>query len=220
MNISRKAYDELAFQRVYHTINQFCTVDLSSHYIDATKDRLYCDAVDSPRRRSTQATMAHVFETLVRLLAPILVFTTEEAWGYYRPGTSIHCELFPESSRVNEELLQRYEKLFALRGQISQALEKAQRDGVIANPLEAMVTVTSMDPEILKSATTPEVLAEVEELFILSHLEIQEGPENIEIQKQTAEKCERCWRHRKDVGCHEEHPTLCGRCLSVVVEKT
>lgn len=216
VNISRAAYDEFAFQRVYHTINQFCTVDLSSHYIDATKDRLYCDAPNSARRRSTQATMARVFETLTRLMAPILVFTCEEAWGYYRPGSSVHLELFPETAPVDEELLERYEKLFALRGHISQALEKAQRDGLLANPLEARVFVTTQDLQILKSVATPEALAEVEELFILSHLEVKEGPEDIRIEKQVAEKCERCWRHREDVGHHEVHPTLCGRCQDVV----
>lgn len=219
VNISRKAYDELAFQRVYHTINQFCTVDLSSHYIDATKDRLYCDAVTSPRRRSTQATMARIFETLVKLLAPILVFTAEEAWNYFRPETSIHCELFPETAPLAESLLQSYEKLFALRGQISQALEQAQRDGVITNPLEALVRVTTMDAAILASVATPQSLAEVEELFILSHLKISKGSENIVIEKEAAEKCERCWRHREDVGINTEHPTLCGRCADVVTEK-
>jgi isoleucyl-tRNA synthetase len=216
INSCRTAYDEFAFQRVYHTINHFCTVDLSSHYIDATKDRLYCDGLNSLRRRSTQATMATIFEMLVRLLAPILVFTCEEAWGHYRPGNSVHLELFPEVTPVDQELLTRYEKLFALRGQIAQAVEKAQRDNLISNPLEASVFVTTKETDILKSIATPESLAEVEELFILSHLAIQEGSEEIRIEKQTAQKCERCWRHREDVGQYAEHPTLCGRCVSVV----
>ncbi|MFZ4115835.1 MAG: class I tRNA ligase family protein, partial [Chthoniobacterales bacterium] len=204
---------------VYHTINHFCTVDLSSHYIDATKDRLYCDAAGSVRRRSTQATMVTVFETLTRLLAPILVFTAEEAWGYYRPESSVHLELFPEVAPLDEELLKRYEKLFALRGHIAQALEQAQRDGLISNLLEAHVFVTTKDADILKSTATPEALAEVEELFILSHLEVLEGPEQIRVEKQNAQKCERCWRHRDDVGQHVDHPTLCGRCASVVTQR-
>ena len=216
VNISRKAYEELAFQRVYHTINQFCTVELSSLYVDITKDRLYCDGENSARRRCTQATMARVFETLVRLLAPILVFTTEEAWSHYRPGNSVHLELFPEAVAVDEKLMAQYEKIFALRGQVSQALEKAQRDGVIANPLEARVTVTTNDQELLQAASSPTALAEIEEIFILSHLEIISGAENILITKNDHAKCERCWRHREDVGKNEEHPTLCGRCLAAV----
>ncbi|MBX9742262.1 MAG: isoleucine--tRNA ligase [Chthoniobacterales bacterium] len=216
VNVCRKAYDELAFQRVYHTITQFCTVDLSSHYIDATKDRLYCDEPSSPRRRATQATMARIFETIVKLLAPILVFTSEEAWSYFRPGSSVHLELFPEAAPVATSLLEHYEKLFALRAQVSQALEQAQRDSVIANPLEAIVRVTTPDHDLVKNVATPEQLAEVEELFILSHLEIVEGPEKIVIEKNAAEKCERCWRHREDVGIHSEHSTLCARCAEVI----
>ena len=76
--------------------------------------------------------------------------------------------------------------------------------------------MTTQDAEVLKSVATPAALAEVEELFILSHLNMAEGSENIRIEKQTAEKCERCWRHREDVGHHEKHPTLCGRCATVV----
>ncbi len=216
VNACRKGYEELAFQKVYHAINQFCTVDLSSHYVDVTKDRLYCDAVNASRRRATQATMARVFETITKLLAPILVFTTEEAWSYYRPNSSIHLELLPEARELDEALLQRYDKLLALRGKIAQALEKAQRDGVIANPLEAFVKVMTKDAEILKAAATPQALAEVEEFFILSHLQIEEGEEKIDVALEAAEKCERCWRHRADVGSHAEHPTLCGRCADVV----
>jgi isoleucyl-tRNA synthetase len=219
VNICRSAYDEFSFQRVFHTINQFCTVDLSSHYIDATKDRLYCDSPNSNRRRSTQATMAHIFETLTRLLAPILVFTAEEAWGYYRPGGSIHLEYFPEVAPVDEELLKRYEKLFLLRGQVAQALEKAQNDHLISNPLEAKVIVTTEDTLILQSTGTSAGLLEAEELFILSHLEVVHGPEMIRIEKTTTQKCERCWRYRNDVGEHQEHPTLCGRCATVMAER-
>jgi isoleucyl-tRNA synthetase len=219
VNICRSAYDEFSFQRVFHTINQFCTVDLSSHYIDATKDRLYCDSPNSNRRRSTQATMAHIFETLTRLLAPILVFTAEEAWGYYRPGSSIHVEYFPEVVEVDEELLKRYEKLFLLRGQVAQALEKAQNDHLISNPLEAKVIVTTEDTLILQSTGTSAGLSEAEELFILSYLEVVQGPEMIRIEKTTTQKCERCWRHRNDVGNHHEHPTLCGRCSTVMSER-
>ena len=78
----RAAYEMFEFHKVYHTLNQFCAVDLSSLYIDITKDRMYCDAPDSPRRRATQAAMHEIFDALCRLLAPILVFTAEEAWRH------------------------------------------------------------------------------------------------------------------------------------------
>src|SRR5437763_6553960 len=81
----RAAYAAYEFHKVYHVLNQFCAVDLSSLYIDITKDRMYCDAPNSPRRRATQAAMHRIFDALCRLLAPILVFTAEEAWGYLDP---------------------------------------------------------------------------------------------------------------------------------------
>ncbi len=92
----RAAYAAYEFHKVYHTLNQFCAVDLSSLYIDITKDRMYCDAPDSPRRRATQTAMQQIFDALCRLLAPILVFTAEEAWGYLARATAPStCNCFP-----------------------------------------------------------------------------------------------------------------------------
>ena len=78
----RSAYEKFEFHKVYHALNQFCAVDLSSLYVDITKDRMYCDAPDSPRRRATQAAMREIFDALCKLLAPVLVFTAEEAWRH------------------------------------------------------------------------------------------------------------------------------------------
>src|SRR4029077_15804482 len=77
----RSGYEAFEFHKVYHTLNQFCAVDLSSLYVDITKDRMYCDAPDSPRRRATQAAMHRIFGALCQLLAPVLAFTADEAWG-------------------------------------------------------------------------------------------------------------------------------------------
>jgi len=215
VNICRKAYEELAFQKVYQAVNQFCTVELSSIYVDVTKDRLYCDPENAPRRRATQAVMAKVFEDLVRLLAPILAFTAEEAWGHFRPGTSVHLEHFPEEKAPDQGILSRFEALQNLRADVAQALEKAQRDGVIAKPLEATVSVTTEDAEIL-AASEGSGLSEIEEFLILSNLSIAKGAKGVTVGRTEASKCERCWRHRSEVGTHPEHPTLCGRCVEAV----
>ena len=215
VNICRKAYEELAFQKVYQAVNQFCTVELSSIYVDVTKDRLYCDPENAPRRRATQAVMAKVFEDLVRLLAPILAFTAEEAWGHFRPGTSVHLEHFPEEKASDQGILSRFEALQNLRADVAQALEKAQRDGVIAKPLEATVSVTTEDAEIL-AASEGSGLSEIEEFLILSNLSIAKGAKGVTVGRTEAPKCERCWRHRSEVGTHPEHPTLCGRCVEAV----
>ncbi len=99
----RAAYAAYEFHKVYHTLNQFCAVDLSSLYVDITKDRLYCDAIDSPRRRATQAAMREVFASLTRLLAPILAFTAEEAWGYLGGSDSVHLQTFPEVNAAAQD---------------------------------------------------------------------------------------------------------------------
>lgn len=213
----RDAYDNLEFHKVFHAINQFCAIDLSSQYVDITKDRLYCDAVNSPRRRATQAVMAEAFEVVVKLLAPILAFTAEEAWGYYRPGSSVHLETFPEvdASAVNPALVDRMRKHFDLRGKILQSIEAAQKSGVVTNPLDAWVVATVADPEA--RATLLSMGADLDELFILSHLEILDGPEDaVHVQPTPRAKCERCWRHRADVGSCQSHPGLCGRCAAAV----
>src|SRR5205823_441379 len=92
----RAAYEAFEFHKVYHTLNQYCAVDLSSLYIDITKDRMYCDAPDSPRRRASQTVMREIFDALCRLLAPILAFTAEEAWRHSEAGDSVHLQEFPE----------------------------------------------------------------------------------------------------------------------------
>jgi isoleucyl-tRNA synthetase len=215
VNECRKAYAELAFQKVYQALTQFCAVELSSIYVDVTKDRLYCDPANAPRRRATQAVMAKVFEDLVRLMAPILAFTAEEAWGHFRPASSVHLELFPDEKAPDQKILARFEALLALRADVSQALEKAQREGVIAKPLEASVAVMTEDSVVLE-AVQGGGLAEIEEFLILSNLTISKGPKNIVIAKTESAKCERCWRHRDEVGSHAEHSTLCGRCTEAV----
>lgn len=214
----RDAYEKLEFHRVFHAVNQFCAVDLSSQYVDITKDRLYCDAVNSPRRRATQAVMAEAFEVVVKLLAPILAFTAEEAWGYFRPGSSVHLELLPEANAqvADSALVDRMRRLFEFRGRILQSVEAAQKSGVISNPLEARIVAKIVDAEARQELMEHE--SELEELFILSHLEIEVGDQDhIEVAATSRLKCERCWRHRSDVGADALHAELCERCAEAVV---
>ncbi|MGE5214659.1 MAG: isoleucine--tRNA ligase, partial [Nitrospirota bacterium] len=174
----RSAYENFEFHKVYHTLNQFCAVDLSSLYIDITKDRMYCDASDSPRRRATQMAMREIFDALCRLLAPILVFTAEEAWqhlavagigdagqaGLPTPATtSIHLQDFPATQDRGREAIDQVEELLKLRGAIGQAIEQARQDKLIGNTLEARVVLNS------NSAVTERISKEeLEEFFILS----------------------------------------------------
>jgi isoleucyl-tRNA synthetase len=210
----RSAYEGFEFHKVYHTLNQFCAVDLSSLYIDITKDRMYCDVPDSPRRRATQAAMHEIFDALCRLLAPILAFTADEAWGYSHAGVSVHMEEFPpaQDRSCHGATIAQVEELLRLRGVIGQAIEKARQEKLIGNALEAAVILKSNS-----KATSKIDKEELEEFFILSDLTIEEGKEaSAAVSKTPYAKCARCWRHRATVGASKAHPDLCDRCESVI----
>jgi isoleucyl-tRNA synthetase len=213
----RAAYAAYEFHKVYHTLNQFCAVDLSSLYVDITKDRLYCDAPDSPRRRATQAAMHRIFDALCRLLAPIAAFTAEEAWSFLGRSTSVHLEVFPEPNDEfrNPTASSQIAELLALRGVIGQAVERARQEKLIGNALEAAVVLRCEQGAV---ASIPH--EEIEEFFILSDLKIEPGKEPIAlISKTPYKKCVRCWRHRPAVGASAAHPELCDRCEAVVEKK-
>ena len=225
----RDACDKLEFHRVYHSVNQFCAVDLSSLYVDITKDRLYCDMPDSPRRRATQFAMSTVFDALCRLLAPILAFTTEEAWGYFRPEESVHLQLFPQADPewLNPLVVQDFDLLLNLRAKIMQAVESAQKAKTIGGTLEAKVVVRVCKSDDVQ--VTRKYRAELEEIFVISDLTLEESASfsaaaedmpdvRVEVSKTSNARCERCWRHRDDVGSNQAYPTLCGRCANVLFD--
>ncbi len=231
----RSAYDAFEFHKVYHILNQFCAVDLSSLYIDITKDRMYCDAPDSPRRRATQTVMREIFDALCRLLAPVLAFTAEEAWRHStggptsrddagQPGssravgttTSVHLQEFPQPQDRYDKANAQVTELLRLRGIIAQAIERARQEKLIGNTLEARVVLYS-DSEVTEKVAQEEL----EEFFIVSDLTIHKAKEaSASVTKTPYAKCARCWRHRSTVGASKAHPDLCDRCESVVVAMT
>src|SRR5437899_6749880 len=168
----RSAYEAFEFHKVYHTLNQFCAVDLSSLYIDITKDRMYCDAPDSPRRRATQAAMHKIFDALSRLLAPILAFTAEETWRHSGAGASVHLQEFPQVQHLQNRATAQVAELLKLRGVIGQAIERARQEKLIGNTLEAAVVLHS-DSDVTEKIDK----AELEEFFILSDLTIRQANE-------------------------------------------
>jgi isoleucyl-tRNA synthetase len=210
----RSAYEAFEFHKVYHTLNQFCAVDLSSLYVDITKDRMYCDLPDSPRRRATQAAMRQIFDALCKLLAPLLAFTAEESWRHSHAGASVHLEEFPAMQNRGEEASAQMAELLRLRSVIGQAIEKARQEKLIGNALEAAVVLKSNS-----DMTTRIDKDELEEFFILSDLKIEQAKEASALVTKTAyRKCARCWRHRAYVGTSKTHPELCDRCESVIAK--
>ena len=166
--------------------------------------------VAARRRRQCR----EIFDALCRLLAPILAFTAEEAWGYLGAADSVHLQLFPEPRASARDTLVRseVERLLALRGVIGQVIEKARQEKLIGNALEAEVTL-HCDARI----ATAFPREELEEFFILSDLKLETAEEPRATVARTAYlKCGRCWRHRAAVGTIEGHPDLCERCAEVV----
>jgi isoleucyl-tRNA synthetase len=212
----RDAYDQYEFHKVYHGINQFCAVDLSSLYVDITKDRMYCDLASSHRRRATQTVVHRVFDALVRLIAPVLVFTAEESWRFFGKPDSVHLQTFPEydHSQIDSGALEDVEALLQARSIVSQSIEVARQQKIIGNALEAHV-VLSLPRDHRIHRLNPD---DIEEFLILSHIDLlaTDGESKAIVTKTMYPRCERCWRHRPTVGADANHPALCDRCAEVV----
>ena len=230
------AYAAYDFRKVFTVVNSFFATELSALYIDITKDRMYCDAANSPRRRATQAAIREITETLCKLLAPILAFTADETWEHLGHSDSVHMQVFPQPNPAfaGTEATAAVEELLKVRGVIQQAIEKARQEKKIGSNLEATVALTLPAEGFTHSVFSDP--ATLHEFLILSDLHITRrggppAPGQDSIGKLISEliteptavvtesshhKCARCWKHLPDVGTHAEHPTLCGRCVEAV----
>ena len=212
-----KGYETFNFQIVYHTLYNFCTVTLSARYFDILKDRLYIFAPKSLERRSAQTAVYKITDALVRLVSPILAFTSDEAWENLpnRKESSVHVAEFPKATGTdNAELKSDWEKIFTIRDEVLKKLEEARNEKKIGSSLEAKVILT-VDKE-----TTGFLISYFDDLryiFIVSQVEVHEGDTlNVEIQKADGEKCERCWNYSIRVGEAEKYPTVCERCSAAL----
>ena len=212
-------YEAYDFQAAFNALYNFCTVTLSARYFDIIKDRLYILAPRSEARRSAQTTLYKIADSLCRLLAPILVFTADEAWENLpaHAAASVHVAEFPKiESTDDSELMEHWERIFSIRDEVLKALETARNDKQIGSSLEAKVVLT-VDAE-----TTRFLLDYYEQLryiFIVSQVEVHEGDTlNVEIQRADGEKCERCWNYSTRVGEFAKFPTVCERCVEALAE--
>jgi isoleucyl-tRNA synthetase len=220
---TRSAYEQFEFYRVYQRIYQFCSVDLSSVYLDILKDRLYADLPAGPDRRSAQFVLARLHDVLTRLLAPIIPHTAEELWDYAPSGAgklpSVHLTEFPEPDpRWDDPAREaRWDELLALREQILLALESLRKNKQIGSAQEASIQLVT--PNADRWRTDRELLATIS---IVSEVEIVSDPtastHTIVAARSTSAKCERCWNYRSTVGQSPAHPTLCERCVRVLGE--
>jgi isoleucyl-tRNA synthetase len=219
-----RAYEAYDFHVIYQRLSQFAAVELSAIYHDAVKDRLYTDAANAPRRRSTQTALHRLVTGLCQMLSPVLAFTTDEAWGFVpgRPAEWPHVHLTtwkPATIAISEAERAAWAGLFALRERVLPFLEKERQAKTIGKGLDARVTLRGSHPLLIDGQTHREALRE---LLNVSQLEVHAEPGNgeptldVEVAKARGQKCERCWHWEEDVGQVPAHPTLCGRCTGAV----
>jgi isoleucyl-tRNA synthetase len=143
------AYEDFEFHTIYHSVHNFCTVDLSSFYLDIIKDRLYTFKAESTGRRAAQTTIYHVLDHLVRLLAPVLVFTTDEAWGFMpgRKADSVHISEMPRPKKqwLDGGLEEKWDLILKVKEVASRALEFARKKKIIGHSLDAKVAIFQTD---------------------------------------------------------------------------
>ncbi len=217
-----EAYDAYEFHAVFHAAYQFFTVDLSAFYMDVLKDRLYCSAAGSRTRRSAQTALFRILKDSLRMLAPLLPFTTEEAWeavpAFTGKEESIHTAYFPvpDSGLLSEDERKNWDILLDLREQILKELEKARETKLIGNALEARIILrapAARAAELEAAAGRLAVLCIVSEVGVTASagLELE-----VAVEKAAGEKCRRCWNYSASVGASAEHPDLCRRCEDVL----
>lgn len=233
----RAWYDAFEFHRVFHALHDFIVVDLSAFYFDVLKDRLYTFARRNKSRRSAQTAMYRITSALLRLAAPILVFTAEEIWKHFPHVSgdpeSIHMTLLPAqlelAPQVDDRKRENWESLMAIREQVLKKLEEARNAKVINSALEARVEMRAHGKtlDLLKnySSWLPQIL-------IVSQVRVgasngsapasasaAAGPvDEIEIARADGKKCNRCWNYSVHVGESSDYPTVCERCLAAIAE--
>lgn len=232
---NRKAYDGFDFHIIYHSLYNFCTLDLSAFYLDVLKDRLYTSPPLSVDRRSAQTAIYKLLDALSRLMAPILAFTADEIWQYMpavdNREASIHLAGLPDvdPAFLDNDLASRWEQILKLRGVVTKALEEARAKKEIGHPLDASVTIFVNDE--WNDAMAP-YADDLRSIFIVSQAELKCSDDvgeafssdeiegiSIQVQPASGQKCNRCWIHDLTVGSSAENPTICSRCENALNQR-
>lgn len=224
----RKWYEEYAFHKMYRAVYDFATISLSAVYFDVIKDRLYTYAPKSRARRSAQTALYRINYALVRLLAPLLTFTSEEVWSHMRrPKHSperVHLALLPDPEELTAGLPEaarsrvvNWERLMEVRDRVLKELEIKRQEKFIGAPLEARVRI-SANGDIYP--LLQEYANELPGLFIVSQVELanSSGEMGVNVERAHGIKCERCWKYTTDVGSDTRFPTVCAACAEAVIE--
>ena len=225
----KASYESFDFYLAYHAIHSFCVVDMSNFYLDVVKDTLYCSAEKSEERKAVQTTMYIILDSLVKLIAPILTFTSDEIWKYMPHKSTddlrgVPFNQMPEKTGVvlGAEFEAKWNKIHAVRDDVLKALEEKRSAGVIGKPIDADVTLYADEANYKELSAYPELA----QAFSVSNVTVKNGADgeykgavdgvSVTVEKAASEMCERCWSHDKSVGSDEKFPHLCARCAAVM----
>lgn len=222
-------FEKYEFHPAVSRLQTFCSEDLGAFYLDVLKDRLYTSAPNSHARRSAQTALLHISLSLVKMLAPVLSFTAEEAWQVMRETTLgpvnqeseltifAQCHHTIPAVEPAEQLLNKWSVLRDIRAQVLRELEVLRADGAIGSSLQAEVILTASGGELAALESLGDQLKFV---LIVSHASVQagDGALKIGVSASTKQKCARCWHYADDIGHNEAHPDICGRCVNNLTE--
>lgn len=222
------AYAGYEFNRAYRVLYDFVVTELSNVYLDALKDRLYCEKPGSLARRSAQTVLAELLSMLLRDLQPILAFTCDEVMAYApagcRGGETYAAMLDWYQAPISVEEANEYSEVLTaaltLRGAVTKALEDARTAGTFTKSQEVRIsaTVPSSDFALL----TGERAIDLAEFFIVSEVALTENEDaeddgiTVTVDAARGERCDRCWNYREDTGVHGEHEHICSRCAAAL----
>lgn len=217
----REAYERFEFHIVYHSVQNFCAVEMSSTYFDILKDRLYTFASQSAGRRAAQTALYEILNGLARLMAPILSFTAEEVWQCLPAGKgkaeSVHLTLFPEVNPdyLDEGLNERWDRIWEIRSAVTKALEEARKGKKIGLSLDAQVHLHLPEKEYQFLQPYEK---DLKSIFIVSSVTLHRAEKEmgVEVFRAEGEKCERCWNYDLSVGRHPQYPKACERCVEAL----
>ncbi len=212
------SYDRYEFHQVYHSIHNFCVVDMSNFYLDVLKDRLYTEKKNSLERRSAQSAIYLILDAMTRMLCPILAYTSDEIWSFMPHRASDNTEniLFNDMPKtidinVDDSFMTDWERIRALRDEAKKEIEVLVKSKTIKSSLEAKVTVSASGETL---GFLNRVADEIKPALIVSEVVVKENDGELAVtaEKAEGEKCERCWSISKTVGQNSTHPTLCAHC--------
>lgn len=228
----RRGYEDFEFHAVFHSIHNFCAVDMSAFYLDVLKDRLYTSKAGSIERRSGQTAMHTILSVLVRLMAPVLSFTAEEVWGYMKESSAVKSVFLsrfpePEPMYVDDSIEERWNRILDIRAEVAKVLEALRKGKKIGHSLDAGVRlfVDQGLHEFLKVYEN-----DLAAVFIVSQVSVEmesAAPRDVYVSEQVkglrisaarakGAKCSRCWMYQESVGSVPEHPSICSRCAKAL----